>query len=143
MIEENFSLKANKYLTRHYLHVFILVMVGLSVALYFFLLSMEERNNEELLRMQKPSASKRTTSALSASQLVETGKPFLMYGTAWKKEETAEYVQQAVEAGFRFIDTACQPKHYNEPLVGEGWVAGAAAMGLEREGTVTGDCVLV
>ncbi|MCL4431996.1 MAG: aldo/keto reductase [Epsilonproteobacteria bacterium] len=45
--------------------------------------------------------------------------PSLMYGTAWKKEHTADLVVQAVLSGFRGIDTACQPKHYNEPLVGE------------------------
>lgn len=43
--------------------------------------------------------------------------PFL-YGTAWKKEATAELVVEAVRAGFRGIDTACQPKHYREDLVG-------------------------
>lgn len=45
--------------------------------------------------------------------------PSLMYGTAWKKEHTADLVVQAVLSGFRGIDTACQPKHYNEPHVGE------------------------
>jgi diketogulonate reductase-like aldo/keto reductase len=45
--------------------------------------------------------------------------PSLMYGTAWKKEHTADLVVRAVLSGFRGIDTACQPKHYNEPLVGE------------------------
>lgn len=45
--------------------------------------------------------------------------PSLIYGTAWKKERTADLVVQAVLSGFRGIDTACQPKHYNEPLVGE------------------------
>ncbi len=45
--------------------------------------------------------------------------PSLIYGTAWKKERTADLVVQAVLSGFRGIDTACQPKHYEEPLVGE------------------------
>ena len=45
--------------------------------------------------------------------------PRLIYGTAWKKKRTAELVVKAVEAGFRGIDTACQPKHYSEPLVGK------------------------
>lgn len=45
--------------------------------------------------------------------------PKLIYGTAWKKERTTDLVVQAVKAGFKGIDTACQPKHYNEPLVGE------------------------
>lgn len=45
--------------------------------------------------------------------------PTLIYGTAWKKERTADLVVQAILSGFRGIDTACQPKHYEEPLVGE------------------------
>jgi len=53
--------------------------------------------------------------------------PFL-YGTAWKKEATPQLVVQAVRAGFRGIDTACQPKHYREDLVG------AALEQLAREG---------
>ncbi len=44
----------------------------------------------------------------------------LIYGTAWKKERTAELVELALRTGFRGIDTACQPKHYNEPGVGLG-----------------------
>ena len=54
--------------------------------------------------------------------------PRLIYGTAWKKERTADLVTAAVTAGFRGIDTACQPKHYEEPLVGE------ALQRLAREG---------
>lgn len=46
--------------------------------------------------------------------------PRIIYGTAWKKERTADLVKQAIEHGFRGIDTACQPKHYNESGVGEG-----------------------
>ncbi|WWC64426.1 uncharacterized protein I303_107036 [Kwoniella dejecticola CBS 10117] len=45
--------------------------------------------------------------------------PKIMYGTAWKKERTTDLVVQAVKAGFRGIDTACQPKHYREDLVGQ------------------------
>lgn len=45
--------------------------------------------------------------------------PKLIYGTAWKAERTAALVEQAVLAGFRAIDTACQPKHYNEKGVGD------------------------
>lgn len=47
-----------------------------------------------------------------------TKMPNLLYGTAWKKERTADLVEQAVQIGFRGIDTACQPKHYDEKLVG-------------------------
>lgn len=35
----------------------------------------------------------------------------------------------AIKTGFRAIDTACQPKHYNEPGVGEG----IAKSGVPRE----------
>jgi len=54
--------------------------------------------------------------------------PKIIYGTAWKKERTTELVIQAVQAGFRGIDTACQPKHYAEERVGE------ALMPLKKEG---------
>lgn len=45
--------------------------------------------------------------------------PRLLYGTAWKKDKTADLVAKAIKYGFRGIDTACQPKHYNEAGVGE------------------------
>jgi diketogulonate reductase-like aldo/keto reductase len=45
--------------------------------------------------------------------------PRLIYGTAWKKDRTTELVKKAVITGFRGIDTACQPKHYSEQLVGK------------------------
>ena len=44
--------------------------------------------------------------------------PHFLYGTAWKKDKTEELVSLAVKSGFRGIDTACQPKHYYEPGVG-------------------------
>ncbi|PVH77794.1 Aldo/keto reductase [Cadophora sp. DSE1049] len=46
--------------------------------------------------------------------------PKFIYGTAWKKEHTAELVYLAIRAGFRAFDTAAQPKHYNERGMGEG-----------------------
>ena len=46
-----------------------------------------------------------------------------MYGTAWKKSDTAKLVATALRLGFRGIDTACQPKHYEEAGVGEGVAA--------------------
>ena len=45
--------------------------------------------------------------------------PKLIYGTAWKKDETARLVELAVKSGFRAIDTACQPRHYHEKGVGD------------------------
>jgi diketogulonate reductase-like aldo/keto reductase len=44
--------------------------------------------------------------------------PWIIYGTAWKKERTKDLVVRAIQAGFRGIDTAGQPKHYNESMVG-------------------------
>jgi len=58
--------------------------------------------------------------------------PGIIYGTAWKKERTADLVVQAVQTGFRGIDTACQPKHYNELLVGEA-LHRLKKHGIERE----------
>jgi diketogulonate reductase-like aldo/keto reductase len=65
--------------------------------------------------------------------LAHRNRPFLVYGTAWKKERTAEYVNQAIHAGFRFIDTACQPRHYNESGVGHGWTMAAKDLNLQRQ----------
>lgn len=55
--------------------------------------------------------------------------PRLVYGTAWKEDETARLVTEALAAGFRGIDTANQRKHYHEAAVGEA----LAASGLPRE----------
>jgi diketogulonate reductase-like aldo/keto reductase len=57
--------------------------------------------------------------------------PRIIYGTAWKKDSTASLVEQAISLGFRGIDTACQPKHYNEAGVGQG-VAACLQQGLTR-----------
>ncbi len=45
--------------------------------------------------------------------------PAFIYGTAWKEANTARLVQLALSAGFRALDTANQPRHYNEAQVGE------------------------
>ena len=58
----------------------------------------------------------------------KTSRPSFIYGTAWKKEATRELVKSAVKAGFTAVDTANQPKHYSEPLVGD------ALKDLEGEG---------
>ncbi|MGZ5014033.1 MAG: aldo/keto reductase family protein [Methylobacter sp.] len=57
--------------------------------------------------------------------------PRIIYGTAWKKERTAALVEQAIGLGFRGIDTAGQPKHYNEPGVGDG-IAACLHRGMDR-----------
>lgn len=46
--------------------------------------------------------------------------PKFLYGTAWKEDDTRRYVEDALGAGFRGIDTANQRKHYHEIEVGEG-----------------------
>jgi diketogulonate reductase-like aldo/keto reductase len=46
--------------------------------------------------------------------------PRIIYGTAWKKADTERLVRTAIQQGFRGIDTACQPKHYDEAGVGAG-----------------------
>ena len=69
----------------------------------------------------------------SAATILEADLPHLIYGTAWKKSATADLVSEAVSSGFRFIDTACQPKHYDEALVGRGWRSAADRLGLSRQ----------
>ncbi|PSR78222.1 hypothetical protein BD289DRAFT_376991 [Coniella lustricola] len=44
----------------------------------------------------------------------------LVYGTAWKGDQTADLVYDAIRAGFRRFATAAQPKHYREDLVAAG-----------------------
>src|SRR5260370_10207659 len=58
--------------------------------------------------------------------------PAIIYGTAWKKSETARLVAKAIGHGFRGIDTACQPKHYDEPGVGAGIAASLGGGALVR-----------
>ncbi len=58
--------------------------------------------------------------------------PWIIYGTAWKKERTENLVVKAVQTGFKGVDTACQPKHYDEPLVGAA-LQRLQAYGINRE----------
>jgi diketogulonate reductase-like aldo/keto reductase len=57
--------------------------------------------------------------------------PRIIYGTAWKKTDTRRLVEIAIREGFRGIDTACQPKHYDEAGVGAG-VTACLNLGLAR-----------
>ncbi|KAL1632961.1 hypothetical protein SLS56_003247 [Neofusicoccum ribis] len=61
------------------------------------------------------------------------GSPPFIYGTAWKKDATAKLVRDALTAGFVAVDTAAQPRHYQEPLVGAGMRDALKAGGLTRE----------
>ncbi|KAI0684936.1 Aldo/keto reductase [Cytidiella melzeri] len=57
----------------------------------------------------------------------------IIYGTAWKKERTATLVVNAILSGFRAIDTAGQPRHYREELVGEALETLQREHGIKRE----------
>ena len=59
--------------------------------------------------------------------------PFLLYGTAWKKERTEALVKLAFRNGFRGIDSANQGRHYNEAATGTA-VAASIAKGLFTRG---------
>ena len=66
--------------------------------------------------------------------------PVFIYGTAWKKERTADLVHQALTAGFRAVDTAGQPKHYQEHLVGDGIRRAIQAGTVNREDLYVSRC---
>ncbi|KHO01989.1 NADP-dependent oxidoreductase domain protein [Metarhizium album ARSEF 1941] len=75
-----------------------------------------------------------------AKDLTLTGQsattiPKLVYGTAWKKDRTADLVYTALKAGFRAVDTAAQPKHYDEPGVAAG-VKRAIVQGIITRGNL-------
>ncbi|KAK1597718.1 aldo/keto reductase [Colletotrichum navitas] len=60
--------------------------------------------------------------------------PRLIYGTAWKKSQTAPLVASALSAGFRALDTAAS-HHYFEEGVGTGlraWLAQNPTHGVSR-----------
>ena len=110
-------------IARHFWNLLAVCVVGSIVCAFILVQRHEERVRDEL-NLQG--------SANSAERILASGKPFLWYGTAWKEDKTASYVEQAVAAGFRFIDTACQPAHYNEGGVGIGWTRAAARHNLDR-----------
>ncbi|KAF2825247.1 aldo-keto reductase-like protein [Ophiobolus disseminans] len=59
-----------------------------------------------------------SASTTSISRLHDE-QPAFIYGTAWKKDRTKALVKDALVAGFRRVDTAAQPRHYQEHLVGQ------------------------
>ncbi|HEX6994306.1 MAG TPA: aldo/keto reductase [Gammaproteobacteria bacterium] len=63
--------------------------------------------------------------------------PPILYGTAWKQERTQPLVERAIELGFRGVDTAAQPKHYDEAAVGR------AIAALIARGVVARDALYV
>jgi diketogulonate reductase-like aldo/keto reductase len=75
----------------------------------------------------------RVVSAPHLSRALQPSIPLFLYGTAWKKEGTADLVKTAAGCGFTAFDTANQPKHYREDLVGEGLRQAAQEYGLRRD----------
>ncbi|KAI1424035.1 putative aldo-keto reductase [Xylaria sp. FL1777] len=72
-------------------------------------------------------------SELTISELgFGSGSLRLLYGTAWKEERTADLTEEALNKGFRGVDSANYPTAYDEPLIGEG-IARALASGLKRK----------
>ncbi|KAI1842724.1 hypothetical protein JX266_011045 [Neoarthrinium moseri] len=69
---------------------------------------------------QQTSALTRDLTLRGGPAVPTTTTPRLVYGTAWKKDRTADLVHQALRSGFRGVDTAAQPRHYQERLVGDG-----------------------
>lgn len=58
--------------------------------------------------------------------------PTFVYGTAWKEERTGELVAEALDVGFRGVDTANQRKHYHEEGVGRALSAAFGGPGPDR-----------
>lgn len=65
--------------------------------------------------------------------VARTRMPKLVYGTAWKKDRTTDLVYTALKTGFRGIDTAAQPKHYNEQGVAAGFKRAVSEGIVKRE----------
>src|SRR5687767_7267124 len=65
--------------------------------------------------------------------LQDVSVPSFFYGTAWKEERTEALTRQALDAGFRAIDTANQRRHYVEADVGSAVAAWLGETGNARE----------
>eukprot|EP01066_Platyproteum_vivax_P008071 Platyproteum_vivax@DN3318_c0_g1_i1.p1 len=83
--------------------------------------------------MERAPTFKRAGTIKKAGTMKGSKMPRIIYGTAWKKDKTSELVMKAIELGFRGIDTAAQPKHYREDLVGVGIAAAIDAKLVNRE----------
>uniref|UniRef100_A0A7S4N2L4 NADP-dependent oxidoreductase domain-containing protein n=1 Tax=Odontella aurita TaxID=265563 RepID=A0A7S4N2L4_9STRA len=106
----------------HWMFLSIIFFTAALFGLYLHLSSKEQRMHENMIRASRS----------SALGIIESGKPYIIYGTAWKEDQTSRLVSEAIRSGFRFVDTACQPKHYREEGVGEGWSSAAQELGLRR-----------
>lgn len=70
---------------------------------------------------------------MAVAQHPPAGWPAILYGTAWKGTATAELTRRAIGCGYRGVDTAGQPVHYDEAAVGVGVANARADLALERE----------
>ena len=68
----------------------------------------------------RPSSQRQTTPGGVKRQRKTISTYPMLYGTAWKGPKTQALVTQALSLGFRGIDVAGQPKHYNEKGAGDG-----------------------
>lgn len=108
--------------SRHVWNCLVVAVVG-TIAVAFLLVQRHEERVAEGEDLRRQGA---------VIRVLEEKKTFLIYGTAWKEEKTAKHVKDAIHAGFRFVDTAAQPKHYHEEGVGDGWTKAAAELDLDR-----------
>lgn len=86
------------------------------------LLSIVIKTFSRTLRARVTSSSNRMmASSAKAPPRLNSGdsEQAFIYGTAWKKDQTKRLVKEALTAGFRKVDTAAQPRHYQEELVGQ------------------------
>jgi len=83
--------------------------------------------------MKRNAETAHTENSYYVTTLSGAQMPRFIYGTAWKKENTTKLVIKALHKGFRGIDTACQPKHYREDLVGEAIQQFLKETGMKRE----------
>jgi diketogulonate reductase-like aldo/keto reductase len=146
---------SNRLFGQHFFSYILVGAIVLAINLYFVLLHIEAKKRVDRTSIKEQAVNINVdgniltdaiesdegdksivmlpgVSFLPASRVISSGLPFLVYGTAWKADKTEALVVDAVRHGFRFIDTACQPKHYNEAGVGSGWTLAAKELGLQR-----------
>jgi diketogulonate reductase-like aldo/keto reductase len=59
--------------------------------------------------------------------------PRLLYGTAWKEDQSERLTELAIRQGFRGIDTANQRRHYHESAVGQALATAINTGGVAKE----------
>ena len=107
----------------------LLALVIISILILSIKASQHSSSSSSNSRSSSSSSSNTKTNSLryntvKMSSTVSAADSFLIpppmiYGTAWKKDHTEELVKEAIRSGFRWFDTACQPKHYNEKGLGD------------------------